>query len=272
MSTTLTARQTFRELVAEVAEKAKAKLPTAVNGRIESAVKLVLMHDVMPQADGSILVGSSSDPLQAYLLVGTACECQDFTRGQAPDGWCQHRIAAGIQKRVRELLPPEPAPDSVGRPTPMPPGFDNGLAAWETPAQAVQGHAQTPAPLPEAPASVNCHLTIAGRQVQLTLRDTDEARLLQRLQAVLAQYPVPQPGPQATSQGQLSPQQYNAAAMHKRVTETGWCEVHKVAMQLNQKNGQQWYSHRAEDGTWCKGTNRAITSFTLVGSSRDFTL
>ena len=27
---------------------------------------------------------------------------------------------------------------------------------------------------------------IAGRQVQLTLRDTDEARLLERLQAVLA--------------------------------------------------------------------------------------
>ena len=35
----------------------------AVNGRIETAVKLVLMHDVMPQADGSILVGSSRDPL-----------------------------------------------------------------------------------------------------------------------------------------------------------------------------------------------------------------
>ena len=107
---TSTARQTFRELVAAVAEKAKAKLPAAVNGRIESAVKLVLMHDVMPQADGSILVGSSSDPLQSYLLVGTACECQDFAHGQAPDGWCQHRIAAGIAKRVGELLPPEPTP------------------------------------------------------------------------------------------------------------------------------------------------------------------
>ena len=51
-----TARQTYRDVVAQVAEKARAKLPTAVNGRIESAVKLVLMHDVMPQEDGSILV------------------------------------------------------------------------------------------------------------------------------------------------------------------------------------------------------------------------
>jgi hypothetical protein len=85
-----TARQTFRATVAQVAENARAKLPQTVNGRIESAVKLVLMHDVMSQEDGSILVGSSRDPLQSYLLVGTTCECQDFTRGQAPDGWCQH--------------------------------------------------------------------------------------------------------------------------------------------------------------------------------------
>ena len=40
-------------------------------------------------------------------------------------------------------------------------------------------------PLPEAPASVNVHLTIHGRQVQLTLRDTGEGRLLVRLDAVL---------------------------------------------------------------------------------------
>jgi hypothetical protein len=35
-------------------------------------------------------VGSSTDPMNTYRLVGTTCECQDFTRGQAPDGWCQH--------------------------------------------------------------------------------------------------------------------------------------------------------------------------------------
>jgi hypothetical protein len=81
-----TDRQTFRETVAQVAEKARAKLPPAINGRIESAVKLVLMHDVMPQPDGSILVASSRDPLQSYLLVGRACECQDFVHGKAPEG------------------------------------------------------------------------------------------------------------------------------------------------------------------------------------------
>ena len=126
-TTTLTERQTFREMVALVA--AKARLPEAVNGRVESAVKLVLGQDVTPQDDGSILVGSSTDPLKTYRLVGTTCECQDFTRGQAPDGWCQHRIAAGIHKRVQETLPvpvvpeavPEPYPDNDPGPEPPPP-------------------------------------------------------------------------------------------------------------------------------------------------------
>ena len=108
METTRTPRQTFRALVAEIAAKAKATLPQAVNGRIESAVKLVLSQDVEPQADGSILVGSSSDPLKQYRLEGTSCTCQDFERGQAPDGWCQHRLAAGIAKRAQQLLPVVP--------------------------------------------------------------------------------------------------------------------------------------------------------------------
>jgi hypothetical protein len=112
---TPTDRPTFRALVADVAARAKARLPEAVNGRIESAVKLVLVQDVTPQADGSILVGSSTDPLKTYRLVGTSCECQDFTRGQAPDGWCQHRIAAGIAKRVQELrTAPAPASPETG--------------------------------------------------------------------------------------------------------------------------------------------------------------
>ena len=61
-----------------------------------------------------------------------------------------------------------------------------------TPTPPVETVAAAPLPLPEAPASVNCHITIAGRQVQVTLRDTDETRLLARLTALLAQYPLPE--------------------------------------------------------------------------------
>ena len=49
---TSTHPSTFRQTVAEVAARAKERLPEAVNGRIESAVKLVLAHDVTPQEDG----------------------------------------------------------------------------------------------------------------------------------------------------------------------------------------------------------------------------
>jgi hypothetical protein len=106
-------------------------------------------------------------------------------------------------------------------------------------------------PLYEAPASVNVRLTIGGREVQLTLRDHDEARLLVWLEEVLQRYPQPQPPAPPVSQGQgpLSPQLHNAAAMHRPVT--GFCPVHQVQMTLNDKNGRQWYSHKTADG-WCK--------------------
>jgi hypothetical protein len=76
--TTSTERQQFRAIVAEVAAKAKAILPQETNGRVESAVKLVLNHDIEVLADGRIQVGSSSDPARVYQLVGTTCDCQDF--------------------------------------------------------------------------------------------------------------------------------------------------------------------------------------------------
>ena len=43
---------------------------------------------------------------------------------------------------------------------------------------------------PAAPVSVNVHVTIAGRQVQVTLRDSDETRLLAWLEVLLAQFPA----------------------------------------------------------------------------------
>jgi len=87
-----TDRTTYRQLVADVAARAKEKLPTQVNGRIEKAVALVLQGDVEPPAaDGSITVYSATDPTRRYVLHGTGCTCADFERGQAPQGWCAHR-------------------------------------------------------------------------------------------------------------------------------------------------------------------------------------
>jgi hypothetical protein len=227
-------RQTFRALVADVAARAKARLPESVNGRIESAVKLVLQGDVLFCDDGTIEVGSS-DPTRSYKLVGTACTCTDFTSGKAPDGWCKHRTAAGIAKRVGEVLAAQAPQEGTVAPQ----------ATVDT-----SGQATAPQGLGEAPASANVRVQMCGREVQLTLRDTDETRLLERLTAVLAQFPVePKPQPQAPEP--LSHQQHHALAQGQKVT--GVCPVHSVQMQLNDKNGRQWYSHRTADGQWCKG-------------------
>ena len=124
MTTATDDRHLFRETVALVAEKARARLPQAVNGRVESAVKLVLLHDVTPQVDGSILVGSSSDPMKQYRLEGHTCTCQDFAYGKGIEGWCAHRIAAGIAKRVRELLPVAPPVETEPAPVEVPEGME----------------------------------------------------------------------------------------------------------------------------------------------------
>jgi hypothetical protein len=206
---TSTDRQHYRELVAKVAERARAILPAAGNGRVESAVKLVLQGDVTFLDDGTVQVGSS-DPTRYYRLTGQACTCTEFEQGKAPEGWCKHRIAAGIHKRVAEMLA-------------------ESMRAADTAAETM-----SPAPLPEAPASVNVRLTIGGREVQVTLRDSDETRLLKRLEALQARYPMPQAPVQASS------------------TAAGWCSIHAAQMTLNEKAGRTWYSHKTPQG-WCKG-------------------
>jgi hypothetical protein len=177
--------------------------------------------------DGTVEVGSASDPLKTYTLAGQACDCQDFAYGKAPEGWCAHRIAAGIQKRVQELLP-EPQEATIAAQTTV----DTSHAPDASTA------------LPEAPASVNCHITVAGRQVQLTLRDTDEGRLLARLEKVLQQFPVPAENPSQSLTRVSQPQGQGE----------GWCSIHHVQMKLNDKDGRQWWSHRLpDDQGWCKG-------------------
>src|SRR5438477_2874886 len=134
-STLSTDRTHYRELVAQVAAKAKSILPSTVNGRVESACKLVLNGDVEMLPDGTWRVGSS-DPARWYHLVGQTCTCTDFVQQKAPEGWCKHRISAGIQKRVSELLQASPLPPTL------------------------------PVSLPEAPASCNVYVTISGHKVQ----------------------------------------------------------------------------------------------------------
>ena len=81
------ARQTWREAVAAIAEKAHEKLPEC-NSRIERAVKLVLAGDVALLADGTAQVASQSSGSTAYYIVNGTCTCRDFEK--APHQLCKH--------------------------------------------------------------------------------------------------------------------------------------------------------------------------------------
>src|SRR5437773_12546265 len=81
------ARRAWREAVAEIAEKAKATLPEC-NGRVDSAVKIVLAGDVELLPDGKAQVASQSNGQTVYHVVNGECACKDYAK--APSGWCKH--------------------------------------------------------------------------------------------------------------------------------------------------------------------------------------
>jgi len=88
----------------------------------------------------------------------------------------------------------------------------------------------------ESPCSINVRLPLGSREIQLTLRDTDETRLRARLAGVLAQFAV------------------------ETVTTTStqrddFCTLHHITMtRRNGKYGECW-SHKTREG-WCQGKQK----------------
>src|SRR6266446_7288699 len=78
------ARTAWREAVAEIAEKAKSTLPEC-NGRVDSAVKIVLNGDIELLADGKAKVASQSNGTTLYHIVNGECSCKDYAK--APSNW-----------------------------------------------------------------------------------------------------------------------------------------------------------------------------------------
>ena len=83
------ARAAWREAVAAIADKAKAKLPEC-NGRVDKAVALVLNGDVELLLDGTAKVASQSTGSTAYHVVNGHCDCRDYEK--APGQLCKHRV------------------------------------------------------------------------------------------------------------------------------------------------------------------------------------
>lgn len=258
-ATTLVAHPAFAATLAQVVACAHAKMPEA-QGRITRAADLLPTNQVRRStwSPGRWVVDSASRD-HSYDVVENVCNCYDYDR-HAPttNGYaCKHVISVWLYRRTEERLAELDATpttqcwapiDEDGTPCHATQEDCIHEPAWSSEssqeAQAAPAEAtpSTPAAtgcgssagLPEAPASVNVRLTVHGREVQFTLRDTDELHLLERLEALLARFPV------------------EAKPVTPTTPEQGWCTIHSLSMRLNEKEGRTWYSHKIGD-TWCKG-------------------
>jgi hypothetical protein len=176
---------------------------------------LILQGMVLPTDDPATARVLSSDGAKIYTVNGS-CDCSAGQHGKA----CKHMHAWKLYQHILKKQAPAPVVPDVIEPWP-----DNDPEEAPEP---------PPVPLPEAPASVNVRVTIAGREVQWTLRDTDEARLARRLEALLQRYPLQGPPQPPVSQGK------------------DFCKVHQVVMKEHTNDKGSWFSHFV-DGRHCKG-------------------
>lgn len=96
----------------------------------------------------------------------------------------------------------------------------------------------------EAPASWNTrYITPAGFACQLTLRGENGKDLLEKAGIALTY---------------LADHQYMPdAGFRKNGNGDGkMCPIHHCEMKRRDKDGKTWFSHKAEDGSWCYGKER----------------
>jgi hypothetical protein len=225
------ARTAFREAVETIADKARTALPS-LNGRVERAVQIILNGDLSIAPDGQGTIASQSNGNGVYAVgKGDSCACKDHPK--APKHLCKHVLAYHIFTRATALAKQRLAEldaASNGTTTPTP-----DQATTETPVVVpMQEPVATPAipALPEAPASCNVYLNIGGRNVQVTLRDTDEQHMLTRLETLLQRFPAVE-----------EPKEH--------VQQQGWCAEHNAKMKLHHGKRGSWWSHKLPNGQWC---------------------
>jgi hypothetical protein len=213
------ARETWRREVSAAATQAREKY-RAQEDTIDLAEQICLAGDLHWQEDGTATVASQHNPSTSYTVKGDKCTCQQaMFRPHEP---CKHVFATWLYRKAYDATKAQ-------------------VDAATTPAKA---EASASALLPEAPASANCYIAINGRQVQLTLRDADETRLLQRVRTVLQQFPPPPKDRQAAPEAE---------------TPDHFCPIHRVQMRLYTKDDHSWYSHRNGE-SWCNGKAKANAS------------
>jgi len=92
----------------------------------------------------------------------------------------------------------------------------------------------------EAPASFNTrYMTPEGFACQITLRGENGRDLLEKANAALS----------FLLESGFTPDVYHQKSNGDRKL----CSIHNVEMGRHEKFDRFWYSHKLEDGSWCKG-------------------
>ena len=100
-------------------------------------------------------------------------------------------------------------------------------------------------PYTEAPASWNTsYITPEGYVCRITLRGENGGDLLKKASIALA----------FLMQHGCKPEQ--KFPRNNRGGETKQCPIHKCNMRRYEKDGKSWFSHKADDGSYCYGTKK----------------
>lgn len=119
---------------------------------------------------------------------------------------------------------------------------------------------KTESPYTEAPASWNTrYVTPTGFVCQITLRGDSGKDLLERANVALTwlmennflpcenTYKPKFDGKKSSNNSQASSTQNNNGQAPTI------CPIHQCEMRRFEKNGRIWFSHKTDDGGWCKG-------------------
>lgn len=94
---------TFQQALMQVEAQARSVLDGALHERLSCAVALVNESRVFQTSHGVWQVESTSTEDLVYTPNGT-CECKDFQFNDPPKGWCKHRLAVALARRVQVLM------------------------------------------------------------------------------------------------------------------------------------------------------------------------
>jgi len=103
---------------------------------------------------------------------------------------------------------------------------------------------QSAIPYTEAPASWNTsYVTHDGFVCRITIRGENGRDLLEKADVAMS-FLI-----EHGYQPDQKPVRFNRGDVRQ-------CPIHKCDMKSYEKDGRTWYSHKLEDGTWCRGKTK----------------